>query len=92
MDVKLEFDIMCEKTVDFPRYRVIVNSELMTERDYRWDNKLEYVRELVPMRLEPGVHELEVQNLDPHKGTFSINNITVNGEARQLFNGREFKV
>lgn len=91
MIVKLAFDLMCEKTVPNAGYRVIVDNELMTERDYIWDNANEYVRENVPLQLEPGIHTLEIQNLDRANSTFHINNITINNKPYTL-NGKEFIV
>lgn len=90
--VKVQFDLMCEKSVDKLGYRVMINDELMTERDYIWDNTVEYVRECVPLQLEKGVHVLRIDNLRPNDGTFHINNLTVNNEPKTLFNGKEFKI
>ncbi len=92
MNVKLSFDLLCDKKVPKLPYRVTVNGELMTERDYIWDNNEQYLREHVPLELEPGVHSLEVINLDNRNGNFSINNITVNGVSQRLVNGRDFTV
>lgn len=52
---KVAFDLMCDKTVDSVAYRVYVDDELMTERDYIWDNTTQYIRENVPLYTTRGV-------------------------------------
>ena len=89
---KVSFDLMCNKTTESVPYRVYIDDELMTERDYIWDNTAEYVRENCPIISERGVHELRIENLKPNDGEFHINNLTVNGKPRTLFNGKEFKI
>ena len=89
MNVRLEFDLRCTKTVDKVGYRIIINDELMTERDYVWTD--EYVHEIVPLELNKGLHTLEIRNLDTVNGVFHINNITVNGKEAVL-QGKEFRV
>lgn len=89
---KVQFDLMCDKTVDSVPYRVYIDDELMTERDYIWDNTEKYVRENCPIFVERGVHELRIENLKPNDGAFYINNLTVNDKPRTLFNGKEFKI
>ena len=88
--IKLEFDLMCKKKVPALPYRIIVNGELMTERDYIWDNNIKYIRECIPLDIPSGTHTLDIQNLDHANGTFSINNVSINGKAHTMHD-KEFK-
>ena len=91
--IKLTFDLMCEKKMPGAvPYRIYINGELMTERDYVWDNASFYVREVVPVYLKAGLNVINIENLDPGNGQFTINNLILDGIEKRLFNGREFKV
>ena len=89
---KLEIDLFCNIRRDKVAYRLYVNDELMTERDYIWDNKTHYLTEIVPLDIEPGTHTIKVENLNPDNGEFSINTIRLNGEITTLYNGQEFRL
>ena len=73
-------------------YRVFINDELMTERDYIWDNKTHYLTEIVPLFVGSGTHSINIQNLNPKLGTLMINTIRVNGKITTLINGKEFTI
>jgi len=90
--IKLEIDLYADIQRDSIPYRIYVNDELMTERDYVWDNKEQYITEVVPLFLGEGVHTINVENLYPKNGSLKINTIRVDGKTTTLFNGREFKL
>lgn len=88
---KLEIDLFCNIRRDKVAYRLYVNDELMTERDYIWDNTKQYLTEIVPLDIDPGTHTIHIENLNPDNGEFSINTIRLNGKIITLYNGKEFR-
>ena len=47
---KIFFYLYCDWS-DFPQaYRIYYNDELMTERDYIWDNSTRVLQEMIPLR------------------------------------------
>jgi hypothetical protein len=63
-----------------PRYRVYVDNDLLTERDFVWPGHEVYVRENIIVNLEPGAHSLRVEQVNTG-GTIQTKNITLNGVA-----------
>ena len=47
-----------------PRYRVYVDTDLLTERDFIWSGTEQYVREHVIVNLNPGEHTLRVEQIN----------------------------
>lgn len=93
--IKLEIDLFAELNPKFSEgipYRLYINDELMTERDYIWNNETHYLTEVVPLFLDPGIHTINIENLKPKNGSLMINTIRVNGETITLINGKEFTV
>lgn len=78
--VILTFDLYCDFQGVFPAYRIFVDQRLMTERNYRWDNKYFYITERVPLKTVPGPHYLVIENLDKDNAEFKIDNFRVNGK------------
>lgn len=77
--VIVTFDLYCEFNAEFPAYRIYVDGKLMTERNYRWNNKKQYITETVPIRTESGPHYLVLENLNSESASFEIKNFKVNG-------------
>jgi hypothetical protein len=63
-----------------PTYRVYVNNNLLTERDFIWPGNQVFVRENIEVNLRQGTHLLRVEHINRH-GSIEIKNITVNGVA-----------
>lgn len=63
-----------------PVYRVFVDDDLLTERDFIWPGREIFVCENVIVMLEPGPHELKVEQVSGN-GTITTKNIHVNGVA-----------
>jgi hypothetical protein len=61
-----------------PRYRVYVDNDLLTERDFTWNGTEQYIRENMILNLEPGVHTLQVEQINTG-GTIRTENVIVNG-------------
>jgi hypothetical protein len=63
-----------------PRYRVFVDGDLLTERDFGWPGHEAFIRENIVVNLEPGVHTLVIEQTNTH-GTLQVKDITVDGVA-----------
>jgi hypothetical protein len=62
-----------------PRYRVYVDNDLLTERDFTWPSHEIFVRENIIVALDEGPHTLRVE-LVGSQGSIKPQNITVNGK------------
>ena len=74
------FDLYCQYTVEFPAYRIYVDSRLMTERNYRWDNKHNYITERIPLKTVAGPHYLVIENLNKDTAEYEIRNFKINNK------------
>jgi hypothetical protein len=63
-----------------PRYRVFVDGDLLTERDFTWGSAHIYIRENIIVNLDPGTHILTVEQIN-NAGTIRTENVTLNGVA-----------
>lgn len=63
-----------------PRYRVYVDSDLLTERDFIWPGHDVYICEHILVNLSAGNHELRIEQVGI-SGVLRTKNITINGEA-----------
>lgn len=63
-----------------PRYRVYLDNELMTERDFIWPGHEIYVRETILAKLKPGAHRLVVEQITA-QGKIEARNVLVNGNS-----------
>ena len=55
-----------------------VDQDLITERTFTWRTD-QYVEETVIIEAPVGTHRLRVENIDPNLGTFTIDNIKLDG-------------
>lgn len=84
MNITLKFDL---HSSSFSTYRVYVNNELITERDYVC-NQNEYIQAVIPLKLDRGEHRLDIINLHSSMNTnFSINNVRINNTKCKLTAG-----
>ena len=78
----------CAITVDIyansgdhtPRYRIYVDNDLLTERDFTWAGHEVYIQEHILVNLAPGAHVLKVEQIGSY-GVIKPRNITVDGVA-----------
>lgn len=61
-----------------PRYRVYVDEDLLTERDFIWPGHEIFICENIVVNLEPGTHVLRVEQINTG-GTIRTENVTLNG-------------
>jgi len=63
-----------------PRYRVYVDNDLLTERDFTWGGAHVYIQENILVNLNAGVHTLKVEHINT-AGTIRTENVMLNGVA-----------
>lgn len=61
-----------------PTYRVYIDDNLLTERDFTWPGHEAFMRENIIVHLPIGVHTLEIKQINQH-GTLDVKNITLDG-------------
>jgi hypothetical protein len=62
-----------------PRYRIYVDEELMTERDFIWNGNENYLREHIVVELAEGEHNIRLDLV--HGATdIELKNIVVNNQ------------
>lgn len=77
--VELSADVYCyTKEHDYPRYRIYLDDELITERTFSWSSVDTYVEEHGLLTLSDGPHVLRVESVTTHPGRFILKNIKIN--------------
>jgi hypothetical protein len=66
-----------------PSYRIYVNNDLLTERDFGWPGHEVFIRENIVVDLNPGVHRLRIEQIG-NNGKIQVKNITVDGAPSTL--------
>lgn len=77
---KLTVDVYAHCGEGNPRYRVFVDNDLLTERDFTWPGHEIFIRENIIVNLNPGSHILKVEQINT-VGTIQVKNVTVDGIA-----------
>lgn len=89
--VIVSFDLFCQWSERAPTYRIYVDNELQTEREYKFNNKEVYLNERIPLYLEPGEHKIVVENLS-HSAIFTTRNLHVDQGEAEVTGELTFKV
>lgn len=63
-----------------PCYRVYVDQDLLTERDFIWAGHEVFIRENLVVELAPGSHTLRIEHIGT-SGKIQIKNIKVDGQT-----------
>jgi hypothetical protein len=63
-----------------PRYRVYIDNDLLTERDFVWPAHEIYVEEHIQVRLMPGKHSVRIEQVGTN-GKIHAKNVVVDGVA-----------
>jgi len=63
-----------------PKYRVYVDNDLLTERDFIWPGHEVFIRENILVNLKPGQHKIRVEQTSIH-GKIIARNYVVDGTA-----------
>ena len=61
-----------------PRYRVYVDNNLLTERDFIWPGHEVFIRENIIVNLKAGAHNLTVEHINS-AGNIQTKNVIVDG-------------
>lgn len=81
--VDIVFDLYCKHNDHPVRYRVYVDNDLLTERDFVWPGSQYYIEEVCVANLETGKHNIRIENLDPQHGSFTVKNVRVDNITTQ---------
>jgi hypothetical protein len=86
-DFHLEIDISCDpQHVQFkPVYRVYVNDNLVTERNYIWEST-HFIREHVFVKLSDGKHSIRVETPKNQNYSFRIHRVVYDGAPLRFIN------
>lgn len=79
-ECKITVDVYASWSDRSPTYRVYVDGELLTERDFIWSGTSTFVRENIIVNLAPGQHNVTVEQTNA-QGKINTRNIQVNGTA-----------
>ena len=77
-NVAVTVDVYCTRSEGSPVYRVYVDGDLLTERNWVWAAYDTYVREHIEVEVDEGEHKLDVVDCS-NNNVFYLKNITVNG-------------
>jgi len=80
---QLTVDVYARWSEVAPRYRIMVDGDLLTERDFVFPGTERFVRENIVVELDPGTHKLAVEKVSGN-GTVRLDRITLNGVASDL--------
>jgi hypothetical protein len=89
--VIVSFNLYCAWSAKAPTYRIYVNGELQTEREYKFDNKKVYLNERLPLYLEPGEYTIVVENLSV-TSIFTTDNLHIDQGDAEVISNLTFKV
>ncbi len=78
MEHKLTADVYASYSDIPPRYRIFVDGDLLTERDFVWPGPEIFIRENIFVNLNPGNHRLEITQVSG-SGHITVKNITLDG-------------
>lgn len=85
-EIKLTFEVHCEGSQG-DAYRIYLDKDLLTERQWRWVPTKTYLKEVAPLRLPKGEYDLRIERVEPATGVFTIKNVkvenaTLDGQTR----------
>jgi len=86
--IRILFDLKVERINNQgkPGYRLYINNELFTERNWRWPQTC-IVEELLQIKAVPGKYKVRIEKCHPTKARFNISNMRVDlGDARIIEN------
>lgn len=86
--VVITAEVYCTRGDGNPIYRIYVNDDLLTERNWTWPAYETYIRENIEVEVDAGTHQLNLVDCNPEP-VFYLKNVTVNGAAN---NGGMFTV
>ena len=85
---KVSFDLFCDKGHN-PRYRIYVNGELFTERNFIWRGT-QYLRENLQILAPPGEYTIQLEKVDPAK--LKMRNTRVDLGPAEIIDSTTFRI
>lgn len=79
---QITIDVYAKWTDTPPRYRVYVDDDLLTERDFIYDGEL-YIREHMTVLLDSGKHKIRIQHCN-RAGRIKTQNPIVDGSSTSM--------
>ena len=76
----IKVSVECHKADAPPTYRIYVDNDLITERTFGWPGYKNYIRENLICNLEPGIHQLVIEN-PTMQGYFELKDFELNGDT-----------
>jgi hypothetical protein len=89
MEDVLTVDVHCNNVEPVPYYRLYLDQDLLTERDFSYDINSQFIRERCVVRLTEGEHKIFVAG--PYTTNFNVKNAVLNGEPIKLGTDGTFK-
>ena len=71
-------DVYAHWSITPPVYRVFVDNELLTERDFIWPGDEIFIKENIIVDLNPGEHQVRVEKVSGF-GNIETKNVTLDG-------------
>ena len=91
--VQISCDVYCEWDGSDTRYRLYVNDELFTERNWIWNSKDYYLEEIITIEANPGLYTIKYELLAPTQSHLRTQNIqVVSGHARLHKNQKTLEI
>lgn len=88
-EVCMEIDVHCQWHKSPPMYRLYVNDEMFTERNYIWQAG-EYLRENLLISAPPGEYSVTIET--PHDATFKLRNLRCSHGNVQVIDNTRFRI
>ena len=88
-EVCMQIDLHCKGERSPPMYRLYVNDELFSERNYIWQAG-EYVRENLILRAPSGNYRVRIET--PSKFNFKLRNLRCTHGKAQIINNEDFRI
>jgi hypothetical protein len=84
--VLAEFDIYCKWESLPPAYRLYVNDELFTERDWIWPSNYN-LTQMLQIQAAPGEYKVRLETVGTRPAVFTTNNyVVIDGNANWINN------
>lgn len=90
--VKIRFDVRCDWEAFPPEYRVYVNDELFTERQFKWHGGKKYIKEMLQISAPVGEYEIRFEHLAPYNGTFRLGDAYVQQGPAEMIDKFRFVI
>ena len=89
--VQVLSDVYCDWEGLEPVYRVYVNDELFTERNWRWEKEY-YLEELLQIEAEPGEYTIRYELVPPHLATLEVKNTRIKYGPGAMLDGNILRI